>query len=225
MHNSKGKNMPIKDIPPIKEWVTNNFSDLSPKTFFEIGAHTGNDSKWMSALPGVTLHAFEPDPRNDISHLPDNVIKNKCAVSNIDGHTKMILSTINCCGLWTQSSSLLKPKNHLTQWPDVEFGKSVDVKTTTLDMYCIINNIGIVDFIWADTQGAEGDMIRGAFDTLKRTRYLYTEFSNYEMYDGQPNLNDILRLLPGWEILKIYETSLRDDNVLLQNKLIYCHND
>ena len=75
----------------------------------------------------------------------------------------------------------------------------------------------MIDFIWADTQGAEGAIIRGATETLKFTKYLYTEFSDYEMYEGQINLDGILKLLPTWKVLKIYETQFRDDNVLLEN--------
>jgi hypothetical protein len=52
------------------------------------------------------------------------------------------------------------------------------------------NDISFIDFIWADVQGAEEDLILGGLDTLrKRTKYLFTEYNNSEMYEGQINLN------------------------------------
>src|SRR5262249_38315475 len=48
----------------IKEWVQQKFRYHGPKTFLELGAHQGTDTAWMANIPDVTIHAFEPDPRN-----------------------------------------------------------------------------------------------------------------------------------------------------------------
>jgi FkbM family methyltransferase len=202
-------------IIPIREWVLKQFNNPGRKTFFELGAHNGMDTEWLSALPGVTLHAFEPDPRNDISHLPGNVIKNKQAISDINGHIQFTLSATYGSEKWTYSSSIFKPKNHFVQYPSVKFGETIEVESITLDTYCANNNIGDIDFIWADVQGAEGNVIRGATETLKRTKYLYTEFSDREMYDGQIALDDIMKMLPNWRIQYLYRDPTSDDNVLL----------
>ncbi len=42
-----------------------------------------------------------------------------------------------------------------------------------------------IDFIYCDIQGAEKQMIAGANESLKKTRYLYTEYSNSEDYENQ----------------------------------------
>ena len=71
-----------------------------------------------------------------------------------------------------------------------------------------------IDFIWADVQGAEEDLIKGGLKSLNNiTKYFYTEFSNEELYKGQPNLSKILKLLPNFKIVKRY-----GNNVLLKNK-------
>ena len=72
--------------------------------------------------------------------------------------------------------------------------------------------IDTVDFIWADVQGAEGDMIRGGLRVLSRTRYLYTEWSDDELYEGQATLTEILRLLPDFRVVELWS-----DDVLLEN--------
>ena len=68
-----------------------------------------------------------------------------------------------------------------------------------------------------DVQGAEGDVIEGGREILKRTRYLYTEYSDKELYEGELTLQQILSTLPGeWKVLKKYERR-NDGDVLLRN--------
>ena len=73
-----------------------------------------------------------------------------------------------------------------------------------LDTWTAENGLEAVDFIWADVQGAEGDLIAGARQTLARTRYFYTEYSNEEWYQGQPSLADIIEMLSGFDIVARY---------------------
>ena len=53
----------------------------------------------------------------------------------------------------------------------------------------------------------------GARETLKRTRYVYTEYNQNELYENQLTLDGILNLFgPNWKIVQIYS-----DDVLLKN--------
>jgi FkbM family methyltransferase len=177
----------------------------------ELGSHRGTDTAWMAELPGATIHAFEPDPRND-QPPKDNVFVHRSAVGDWDGTAPLILSQSGWGQEWTHSSSIKRPKNHLTRYP-VTFGETIDVPITTLDTIRRQHGIDVVDFIWADIQGAEAEMIRGGLETLQRTRYLYTEYSNDEMYEGQPTLSDILDLLPQFRVIELWP-----DDVLLENR-------
>ena len=56
-------------------------------------------------------------------------------------------------------------------------------------------------------------MIRGGRESLSRTRFLYTEFSDEELYEGQITLSGILELLPDFRIVEIWL-----DDVLLENR-------
>jgi FkbM family methyltransferase len=196
--------------PSIRDWVQARFAAPGPKTFLELGAHCGTDTAWLAALPGVRLHAFEPDPRNDLPPLP-NVRLQRAAVSDRDGSAPFILSSQGWGREWTYSSSLRTPKRHLQRFP-VSFGSTIEVSTVTLDRYCATEGIDVVDFIWADIQGAEADMIRGARAALSRTRYLYTEYSDDELYEGQASLDEMLGLLPDFRVLELWP-----DDVLLEN--------
>jgi hypothetical protein len=89
------------------------------------------------------------------------------------------------------------------------------VPTLRLDDWCGENNIDRIDFIWMDVQGAEGDVIAGASRILKKTRFLYTEYSNNELYEGQLSLKQLLARLPLFDVLATYP-----GDVLLKNRTI-----
>jgi hypothetical protein len=56
--------------------------------------------------------------------------------------------------------------------------------------------------MWVDVQGAEDLVFSGAKETLKNTRYVYTEYSNIELYIGQLTRDQILKLFGSdWKIL------------------------
>lgn len=87
----------------------------------------------------------------------------------------------------------------------------------TLDSWAEQNNVNSVDFIWADVQGAEADLISGAHNVLKNTKYLYTEYSNDEQYDGQINLGDMLKMLPDFRLLRVFENDVLLINIRLMD--------
>ena len=197
--------------PKLRDWVEKTLRRPGTKTILELGAHRGTDTAWMAALPAVTLHAFEPDPRNRVPHLP-NVILNRAAISDRDGTCTFIMSRDHSGKEWTYSSSIRQPKNHLARYPVTFFDESIDIEAVTLDSYCQRNGLDEIDFIWADIQGAEGEMVRGGLQTLSRTRHLFTEYSDDELYEGQATLRDLLELLPTFRVIELWE-----DDVLLEN--------
>ena len=203
---------PIRCMPPpIRPWVEQRFGAPGAKLFLELGAHCGSDTAWLAALPDVTIHAFEPDPRN--AQPPRaNLTLHRAAVAAHDGRGPLLLSVDGWGREWTFSSSIKRPKNHLQRYP-VTFGDTVEVDLVALDTFHRTHGLDVVDFIWADIQGAEGEMVRGGAETLRRTRYLYTEYSNDELYEGQATLPELLELLPDFHVLELWP-----GDVLLENR-------
>ncbi len=196
----------------IRNWVERTFCDSRRKTFIEIGANDGSDTKWLSDIPGVFIHAFEPDPRLPI-FTKSNIFWEQTAIGNHVGMTKFYPSVISNNNKWTQSGSIRRPTGHLERYPEVKFGEPFVVNIKTLDRYCSDMCIKRIDFIWVDAQGAEGDIILGGQKTLANTKFLYTEYSDIPMYESQVNLSTLVEMLPGlWEIVKCWP---RD--VLLRN--------
>lgn len=207
---------------PIQPWVRKTFCGDAPKLFVECGAHRGEDTAWLAAIPGVTLHAFEPDPRNIEALRPTAVVRRR----NVTLHPQAIAAHTGTCWfipscshrdpfLQTASGSIRAPKSHLQRWPRVKFGAPHQVSCVTLDSFAAAHGVANVDLMWWDIQGAERDAIAGGQALLARTRLLFTEYcpDGEEWYDGQASYSELLRLLPGFRVLQKWE-----HDVLLANE-------
>ncbi len=114
---------------------------------------------------------------------------------------------------WDYSSSLLKPAAHLEHYPWCTFERKTQVQVVALDRLML----GAVEFIWMDVQGAEHLVLSGAVETLKRTHYLYTEYSDILMYEGQMNLDGLKGMLPDFEVAGLFGQG-PCPNVLFENR-------
>jgi FkbM family methyltransferase len=203
------------DKNKIKELIKNQ----NP-VIMEIGAANGDDTAdFLKMYEGsnLKLYTFEPEP-NNIAILKKRFDQKKIhlfegAISDVDGKLSFNRSRTDNPNDLRLSGSIMKPKNHLKMWNWVHFDQTVEVKSMTLDSFVKKNNIQMVDFVWCDVQGAEEKVLRGGQETFKnKVKYLYTEYSNDEQYEGQPKLKQILKLLPGYEVVQNY-----GNDVLLRN--------
>jgi FkbM family methyltransferase len=211
----------------IKNFIKENLNNDS--IFFEIGSHFGTDTKEFITIT-EKLHCFEPDPRNIqiFKELNLPIKLNEYAISDIDGLSKFYLSSGNVHESkygptdnelvnkndWSASSSLKEPKNHILKTPWVKFNKTINVKTKRLDTYCIENNIEKIDFIWMDVQGAELNIIKGFGDFKNKIHYIYTEYSDEELYENQATKIEIISALESnWGIVFDF-----GGDILLKNK-------
>lgn len=207
----------------IKQFI----KSLDIQTFVEIGMHFGTDTAdFRKIFPNARIVCFEPDPRNIemIKKLGHDKLCElyELAISNTDQPMEFYLSSGNSTGLlsdplltnndWSCSSSLKKPTGHLDVHKWITFPTSVKVQCTKLDEFEPLKNAKI-DFMWVDVQGAEDMVFSCASQTLKNTHYVYTEYCNRELYEGQLNLQQILKLFgPSFKVVYDY-----GGDVLLKN--------
>lgn len=197
----------------------------------EIGANDGSTTReFIRHFPNCRIYAFEPDKRcidkiykSDLFKYIDNgqIIFSSFAIGKDCDEREWYKSTGNpggnwiSYGEWDKSGSILKPKNHIEnhKWCKFESGEKVIV----VNLDTVFHGFNeIIDFVWADVQGAEGEMIEGGINTFKNNvRYLWTEYNNNEMYEGQINLDKIVKLLGCFKIIK-----QEKDDVLLQNVVL-----
>ena len=199
---------------------------LDIKVFVEIGMHFGTDTQDFRRMhPLARIVSFEPDPRNIemIKKLGNDTIceLHELALSNTNQPMDFYLSSGSSSGRvseailqendWSCSSSLKKPTGHLTLHNWITFPNKVLVQCSKLDDFEPLKNTKI-DFMWVDVQGAEDLVFSCAQETLKNTHYVYTEYCNKQLYEGQLNLQGVLGLFPGFKVLFDY-----GGDILLEN--------
>ena len=202
---------------------------IEARVILEIGAHHGwHTAQFIKFFPNAAIYAFEPDPRaiaKFTAGISDpRVHLFKTAIGATNGKAKFHASGGLPPGVdpalaamvypqgWDQSGSLHPPKAHKEIWPWCEFDSVITVDVCRLDSWARDKDLAAVDFIWADMQGAEGDLVTGGYATLARTRYLYVEYSNDEIYEGEPTLQMLLEMLPAFSVIRRFP-----GDVLLKN--------
>jgi FkbM family methyltransferase len=202
-----GKNNPQGIIFSGDELQVSQIKQLIKKSnplILEIGANCGQTTvEFTRESPDAEIHAFEPDPRAVqkfralITSSNVNLVEKAVGARNgtIEFNQSGGYEWIDPNG-WDHSGSIRKPKNHLKIWPSVTFNKTIAVDLIRLDDWSL-KAIGPreIDFIWADVQGAEIDLIQGGASTLARTKFFYTEFSDEECYEGQIDFNQLVLLM------------------------------
>ncbi len=177
------------------------FTNLLSKRpcIFEVGGADGADTlEFLSLFPNASMHVFEPDPEN-ISILekclPASVRLNKSAVSDTNQVCLFHRSLNKGASALRLSGSIKKPMLVTEVWPTIEFEEKILVDSTNIDSYCEENNISKIDLIWADIQGAEASLIKGAMKMLPNIKAIFVEHSQLELYQGQPSIEEMLDLL------------------------------
>jgi len=185
----------------------------------EIGAADGLDSLEFLELfgdPQFKLICIEPESKNIVQFL-QRIHDNRAtfiqaAISDRDGIGVLNLSST------AYSSSLKTPNLEEIQkrWPEISFNKTQQVATRSLDSLVQELNLELIDFIWADVQGAEDLLIQGAAEALKKTRFLYTEYGGDSLYSNDLSLKQLQELLgDSWDLLFDYKTDALFMNINL----------
>lgn len=172
------------------------------------------------------IYCFEPDPRaierfkRNVSPWP-NVHLFEIALSDHNGFITFYQSAGRRKGKdrekmpanWDLSGSIRKPKKHLQMHPWVTFNEGIKVETRSLDAWYEEQGVGTIDLIWIDAQGAELEILRAGATAISRTHYIYSEYYNREMYEGQATLRQLLSYLNSFEVVIRYP-----HDILLRNK-------
>lgn len=120
----------------------------------------------------------------------ENVVLVKAACGEVTERRCAILDTTN----QGMSSSLLSPKVHLQQHPDVIFNDAEMWDVTRLDL--IPFDREEYNMLNMDVQGFEDRVLRGSPDTLKSIDYIFTEVNREEIYEKCAQIEDLDALLP-----------------------------
>jgi FkbM family methyltransferase len=195
----------------LKEGVYNK----SP-IIFDVGANKGNYTSLVvreCGKQGVTptLFAFEPSPESL------NIFKEKHTTNNHVTIWPLAFSaTPGQLMLYTDfaGSGLASLYNRDLEIFDIKMHGETEVEVTTLDIFCLQNNIEHIDFLKMDVEGSELDVLKGAKRMLseKRIGWIQFEFGGTAL-DSRIYLKDFFKLLGGsYDIYRIMKNGLRKMN-------------
>lgn len=169
-----------------------------------IGAHYGEEVSGYVKVGIENIILFEPLKenfevlkKNILPYSNLNIKKYQVALGNQNTTITMNLSSNNL-----ESSSILKPKQHLNLYPDITFDRTEEVELQKLDDY----NCKNYNFINMDVQGYELEVLKGAKDTLNHIDYVYCEVNRDEIYEGNAYIEDIDQYLLNYNMRRV-ETS------------------
>lgn len=190
----------------VYEQLRNYLPNINRPVVFEFGVNEAQDTKEILKLNNnIDYYGFEPDPMhfNKCKEMNLPIKLFNYAIGEKDESGILYQSLVGQEN--TGSSSIRKPKNVLKEWPLIKFDNKVDIIIRSFDSLIKELKIDRIDFIWADIQGAEIDLLKGGQEAFKKVKMFFTEYSYGELYEGQIGLKEIHSLLPGkWRLIKDY---------------------
>lgn len=167
----------------------------------EIGAAPvgGNPEPFYSLIhsfPGSCINAFEVDPELCKKHNNKGIsglVYHPVALGRREEEREFyVTSHPMCASLYKPNERLIERYNNM----EVAMLKSVTtIKTVSLDYFARENNVGPIDFIKIDIQGAELDVFQGGTLTLKNVVAIVCEVEFVHHYENQPLFGDVSSFL------------------------------
>lgn len=174
--------------------------NLNIKGIVHVGAHYGEEIQEYVNNGIQTITVFEP-LSNNFDILAERL---QNVNADIEGYqvalgSKKSTATMYLSSNQGESSSILKPKEHLEHHPDVTFDGTEEVEVELLDSY----NLRGANFMNVDVQGYELEVFKGASETLKNIDYIYCEVNRGELYEGNPLVEDLDKYLAEYKFERV----------------------
>jgi FkbM family methyltransferase len=187
-----------------------------PVVAIDVGCRDGVRPAWRELGAHARLVGFDPDPAEcaRLNSAAGDALQERyepLALASSDGEATLHLTAD------PQSSSLYPPApSAIRRYPELwrhEPRGTQTIRTTTIDSWASSADVGAIDAMKVDVQGAELDVLRGAERSLESVRVIETEVEFQELYQGQPLFTDVDRFLRErgfglWRLREIYHCSL-----------------
>jgi FkbM family methyltransferase len=169
------------------------------RSVIHVGAHHGQEVAAYKTAGARQIDLFEPLASN-VAVLnarfavdPD-ISVHHTALGDYDGQAVMWVASNE-----GQSSSILMPSMHLTQYPHITFQTSETVPVKRLDDFGFLG----ADFLAMDVQGYELEVLRGARKTLDNVRMVYCEVNRAEVYENCARVEQLDAFLAEWGFTRV----------------------
>jgi FkbM family methyltransferase len=130
----------------------------------------------------------------------ENISIFNCACGKEDAFLPMYVSHQN----EGQSNSILAPKLHKEQHPEIIFDDAEIVTVTPLSK--IPFERSDFNFLVMDCQGYEGEVLKGADNVLPSIDIIYTEVNRGQTYEGNMEIDEMIKFLDerGFELKEVF---------------------
>jgi len=180
------------------------------RTIFEVGAADGADTEnYAETYPEATIYAFEPVKENfaEIKERAKRIprlVPVEMALSDRIGESTFYIAESNV------SSSLLPPKETGSRFDELQKTRAEErVQTTTLDAFCSERDIGEIDLLKIDAQGAELSILNGGAGMFDRggISLVFLEVQFLPSYEGASRYDELATFLysKGFELHNLYD--------------------
>ena len=175
-----------------------------------VGAFDGAELATYRKLNLFNTILFEPQREmyNVVNHkCIDNEVVYNIALGSEDIETEMFISD-KAGGMAngaTQSSSILEPKVHLTEHPEVTFPEKETITVKRFDNFVQSNNIDVLGYnmLNVDVQGYELEVFKGFGDYLNQIDIIIAEVNRDEVYKGCAMIGDIDAYLSQYNLRQV----------------------
>ena len=226
----------MKHYGPKFQGFKSLITKLNP-IIIEIGSHYGEDTlRFLETFPNAYIHCFEPDERN-ISTF-NKIVKDKrvtlyqTALSNKNGTARFYKSFTN------NTSDKVPDKYDFISYDDYQnkclhnsgasslkkgysncLSEEYYVQTIRFDDWYNRKDIGSIDFVWIDVQGAEYEVIDGMGSTIQNISYIWMEYGENE-YEGALDRKQTINLLKsnGFKLVEILSSFGPKGDLVFKNK-------
>ena len=169
-----------------------NVREGQPITLIDIGAHNGSFSaslsQYCSIKRGILIEPLEDKYKLLLDRFRPPVYEVlNCVVSDRMGHVEFEINELS------ETSSILSIKKDIPEHANLAISVKdrMQCESKTLDSIVKEYELGSIDVLKIDVQGAELLVLHGASGTLAKTRMIWLEVSFKPLYDNSATFFDI----------------------------------
>jgi FkbM family methyltransferase len=159
----------------VLKYINKRFNNEESLIIFDVGGNAGNYSKALSDFfkSRAIIHAFEPSKKTfeiflETTKNIQQITPNNIGFSDTEG-SQLLYTNSDGSGL---ASIYHRNLEHF----GISMDKSEDIRLTTIDAYCKINNITRIHFLKLDIEGNELKALNGAKEMISSEKIDIIQF-------------------------------------------------